>query len=607
MVNSFGGRSLEEITSECTTLAKRAGEAECSLQEAHGVADTKARETVEALERAVDLAHALEKEKTARVAAENARKSTAQDLRLCLRRSAKAEEGASVSARSLAKSEAQLESLTQRLGVLRTANHRLEKRLANSTGAAEVTAGLVNTNVGDRLAAARARLRTLPTAKVSSDAGGGGCGDDRRKGDADGERAAAQRVMRVVNTNKKWKEKLREADARGEMYKSAAEASEIGMQELVRDKADLLEVNRILGKRLTELLGEAPVEDTKKDENNQIRENAMFASRGEGEGMKTTGTQRAASGLTATVGNTTGSPNVCDTATKNGTGPGQDAQRNIASKQYDNAHCVGSPTMIYRSSEHTNADMVQSGISVSPVLPASGTQLPQDAPSALFSRPVVGGSANFRRRPRPWLHHRSASEPGPLPSHRSHPDEVYTSGSKSSASSKYPYERLLLESRQLREDALCVVNEGPWCVTGGGDSDDDDNEIDVSTFGTLPNNRLIHSVPVEVLLRLCERSARGGMQCTMSKESGNADECAENVMDISTLGEHDFVCEGLRRVSHADDGLNVIEDTKKLPPGLSAALAEQVCGMRTHDLAIYGAFTTMGVTYKSTCKHIPVA
>lgn len=580
MVNSFGGRSLEEITAESTALAKRASDAERSLEEAQRVAAAKTREALQALERAADLAEAFEKEKTARVVAENARKGTAQDLRMCLRRSAKAEEGASVSARALAKSETQLESLTQRLDVLRAANHRLEKRLATSTGTADASAGLGITNVGDRLAAARARLRSLSRGKIGSETGGGGCGcgGDRGKGD-EGERAAGERAMRVTGINKKWKEKLREAEARGEMYKSAAEASEIGMQGLVRDKAELQEVNIILGKRLTELPGEAHAEDTKRGENNG-KDDPMFANRGGRDGMKGTPTQSAPSDLAAKGRIQTD----CSTAYDSKRNP----QGNVVCKQFDDAHCVKSPTATPRSCEHANATSVTL---VSP----PGTQLPHGGYSSELSRPVVAGASTncpgtrtstrsyslaaavtgngspCRHQPHLCLPYRSGSDFGLRPSHHGHPKEGAhelpwsASGGDPVAPSRYPYEQLLTESRQLREDALCAVSEGPWWDSGGGD---------MPAVGSLPDEPAIRSVPIEVLLRLCERSARGGGTRTdISTVPGNVAEFFEDGGMDGTQGEG-VESEGLGIVN--DAGAIKVGGAKKLPPGISASLAEQV-------------------------------
>ncbi|CAM9491235.1 unnamed protein product [Ectocarpus fasciculatus] len=261
---SFGGRSLEEITVASQLLERRLRDAETALVDSQQLTAAKAAEGLEALEQAASLAEQLETERVARAAAEEARRSVTQELRCCLRGRANAEQQARAATAALKKSEAQRESLTQRLEVLRAANKRLDKRVAavaqSSVGTkVKSNAGGGGGATGDsvaRLAAARARLKVLSTSggAVSLNDTGNGRGQSH----AGEERAAVERAVGAVLAEKQWRDKLRNAEMQGEVFQSAARASETGMKIALRQKAELEEMNRVLVKQLA---GEMPAEE----------------------------------------------------------------------------------------------------------------------------------------------------------------------------------------------------------------------------------------------------------------------------------------------------------------------------------------------------------
>lgn len=579
-------------------LTKRASEAEQSLKEAQRIADVKTNEALDALERAGDHAEALKKEKAARIAAENSRKATARDLRLCLRRSVKAEEDALASAKALAKSEAQLESLTQRLDVLRMANQRLEKRLAVASTAAAPTAGGTSTkaDVGDKLAAARARLRTLSAGTFSSEAGSGRGTDGDRGG-----RASVDRAVKASKNEKKWKEKLREAEAKGDMYRSAAQAAETEMQGLVRDNAKMQEVNKILGKRLAELSGKAPLNDSKRNENVEL-DNPVVSSNDADGGVKVVTAHNIPVCLAA-------KPEVrtANSTTMNGAiDSGRCTQEQRGCEQLP--RCTDTvaianasfppppPAGVLLQDEPQYAQSTKPSRPVVEALSANGSSTRDAATrSVSFDTAMGGNNSPCRRLLNPRPRNRSTGDFSLSPSIPVTSRELTQSSTSAvgddasvACPSGYSYERLLSESRQVREDALRTVQEGPWRDVDGGGGDAP------VVGGPFPVEPAVQSVPIDVLLRLCGRSARGGGTGAEDRIRGilghrkiaqSDDVGVKHDTDaVNGVGEHDGVeiahvgvCSDqtseLRtsEESEANDG-----HPRKLPPGVSAALAEQV-------------------------------
>lgn len=267
IVSSFGGRSLEELSAAAQGLEKRVRDAESALTDSQRFADGKVAEALEAFEEAERLMKAFEAEKTARKKAEDDKKCLTQNLRACLRGRARAEEEASLAAASLKKSEAQKESLAQRLEVLRATNKRLDRRAAVTTSAeaAEAAAPSGEAGVGDggdvtegntgvRLALARARIRTLAWCNSNSTPkgrDGTANGTDFAGRTARDERASAERARKAIIMDKRWKERLRGAEAQGQAYKSAAHNAEAAMRRAVKDRTEMEELNSVLAAKLT--------------------------------------------------------------------------------------------------------------------------------------------------------------------------------------------------------------------------------------------------------------------------------------------------------------------------------------------------------------------
>ncbi|CAM9249801.1 unnamed protein product, partial [Scytosiphon promiscuus] len=270
VVNSFGGRSLEELSTRLQATERRMREAEAALAPSQHLAAEKAAESLEALEQAASLAESLETERTARIAAENEKRTVTQELRCCLRGRAKAEQEAKAARGATKKSEAQRDSLTQRLEILRTANRRLEKRAAAVALPASFAAGtgidIVGSgnggcdgdsagNTAARLLTARARLKVLSASGRSSVMGSNaGVWGHPREHDGEieacKEKAAIERAMSNAVGEKRWRDKLRRAEMQGEAFQSAAIAAETGLKIAVRQSAELEEVTRILAKKL---------------------------------------------------------------------------------------------------------------------------------------------------------------------------------------------------------------------------------------------------------------------------------------------------------------------------------------------------------------------
>ncbi|CAM9665833.1 unnamed protein product, partial [Discosporangium mesarthrocarpum] len=130
VVNSFGGRTLEEITAEANSLRRSLEDARSEAADLRSLADAKASEALASAAESLELRQALSREESARGSVEERVQSLSQDLRTSLRQSARSKEALESLSLALKKSESQRESLSQRLGVLRSTNQRLEKKLA---------------------------------------------------------------------------------------------------------------------------------------------------------------------------------------------------------------------------------------------------------------------------------------------------------------------------------------------------------------------------------------------------------------------------------------------------------------------------------------------
>lgn len=644
VVNSFGGRSLGGIAADLARLEKRVQKGDGALKEAQRVADAKAAEALAALERAGDLAEALSEEQTARIAAEDARKSLTQGLQVCLRRSSKAKEDAAASSRALRRSEAQRESLSQRMDVLRAANLRLEKRIAVSTGATTKSAGPGATEVEERLAAARLRLRTLSTEKIGSAievlklrCGSGGV---RSTGDAS-LRAAVERAVKVEETSKRWKEKLREAEAKRGEYKSAAQAAENGMQELLKEKVELEEVNRIMGQRLAVTLGEAPAESTEiMDHICGKAVSAVVACGSMGDAAKAAAVENMPSGVgadaeahivnSAPFGPPKRKCTVAELKPRDDVDSSSSDDRNPATGIDDIRKRSGATEGgAAAAASETDAKLSRAELSQ-----AYGFVAPATAVAARFPRTAnpdcvaeemppwtrssarpynidaaAGGDISpSRRRPRPKPWDRSSSESGPSSAASTHkqPRSSAAGGGRGVLFS-YPHERLLLESRRLREEVLWAVEAGPCHEysngtvnrpiltpsslvptvqrhdTSGGNEGGDGPDVRTSKLDST-----VWSVPIDVLLRLCERRARGRWtragEYGRDLEEGSTEqgECAYSAVAgvEENRGESGIAFDAL------DDGVDTVgldaerntdRSTAQFPVGISADLAEQVC------------------------------
>lgn len=597
VVNSFGGHSLQEVTTESQQLERRALEAEKSLAEAHMIANQKTAEALDTLERAADLGEALDKETAARVVAEDSKRTLTQDLRACLRNRAKAEEAASVASRALTKSEAQRESLGQRLEVLRAENKRLGKRRSAAAGVARVVGVIGGAETGERLAAARARLRSLSVSNLNSGASGGGCGN---KGDA--EIAAIERAMKAAAVEKRWEERLHKAKAWGEAYKTTAEAAETGMQRAVREKVELEKVNRVLAKNLDERSrdaasgrahrhsGKTVVASGKRDSgasgaSNLHEQDAMVrhdqASASESDLPGRTGgandTERKKCPSKARF------LSIDDT----GLSPPTHCSSDLALTESTAAAATAAPS----GRTHVGGFTAQATTSrerETQTLPL-GTRL-ETARS--YSADGVCGSGlplpNGRHHARP----RSTSEANRLSDHdaldKASEEPIKTLSDNCAA----PYDQLLLQSRQLREESLSAVRQGPWgdktqAICSAAPTPkalQPQLQPEVQTQGTLRASctagaRIdpVASVPIDVLLRLCGRSAHGGRGETsedIALDAINRATTYSQVVeeDMEEEGESLGRNRGLPQPVTQPGGVHDVV----LPAGISATLAEQV-------------------------------
>lgn len=640
VVESISGHSVGGLGVSSERVERRVREAECALAESQQLAGAKAREALEALEQAADLSGALETERAARAVTEDARRDLTQKLRACLRGRAKAEEEASAAKVALKKSEAQKESLSQRLEILRATNKRLDKR---ATGPSAATTGVgVGTRAGtgtafscnggdaamdtrDRLAAARARIRALPAR--NSDSYGGEGFSYKRHGD---DRAAIDRAVKAALTEKRWKEKIHVVKMKGEAHKCAARSAETGMQRVVREKAGLEEVNRMLTEKVGGLLDKERGKGNRSDEGRRNTAPRMSLAGPCGR-ASSAGVQQGGSLVVA------GEIDTCALLPASQAGScGNNARKGpcstgiptlVSPPAHDPWHCfktddtVAAVTraLIAHSGYEQTAGVL--GASTSPTvirkgpegIPASGLQhtsaTPWDpnrqtarsrsvAASGSISPPLDYCCGHSVIRPR--------SDSEPFLSDRCDPPprackQQQQSAPNSDSFSHALYSQLLSESRKLREEVLLAVREGPWRNGGkakqAGDGSgsarsspeshvnpsDDRNRDDPPFAAVVSDATAVVSVPIDVLVRLCDRSARGGK--SVEGGQGAAENSGEMRRQIAikavVQGTHegeDRVTNGLSNTSWAEpvEGMELAAGISVLPPGISVDLAQQV-------------------------------
>ncbi|CAM9362525.1 unnamed protein product [Ectocarpus sp. 13 AM-2016] len=701
---SFGGRSLEEITAASQLLERRLREAETALVDSQQLTAAKAAEGLEALEQAASLAEQLETERVARAAAEEARRSVTQQLRCCLRGRANAEQQARAATAALKKSEARRESLAQRLEVLRTANKRLDKRVAavalqSSVGTrARSNAGGGGGATDDsvaRLAAARVRLKVLSTSgtAVSSINTGKGRGQSH----AGEERAAVERAVGTVVAEKQWRHKLRNAEMQGEVFQAAAKASATGMKIALRQKAELEEMNRVLVKQLAGDMpaeereqvgrmiddedvtrspaplvvgtdGESTHEDLGKDKTTAILVPRIVGSPIESERQHHASATQCSSAVShPAVDRSSGLPAgdgaTGETATAATPTPLRPSDNNPEMERNDNTipdHLVVEDTtaIMQQPTEPCNRSRQERGQKITiPPSPSSWVVPQQLRPAAVRSYSVDACRSGATRTTSPRRHDgcpsrpRSASasakttspspctttptrvrcEPQQQRHHHQQVDEMVVARNNDAcccSSSAAPFNQLLLESKKLRDEVLSAVRNGPLdceetrrkaCsggngsgnssgdvgvgvgVTGGGDAGgrsggrgvggDGDDGYGGSQLEKVGGGTAVASVPIEVLLRLCDRGARkawrkrevgvadravGGEKPIAGGDAANQDLDREGMADESSDRQNftESLVEGSKMT--LDDVATHL--TSPLPPGITRALAQQVQG-----------------------------
>ncbi|CAM9768885.1 unnamed protein product [Ectocarpus sp. 4 AP-2014] len=693
---SFGGRSLEEITTASQLLERRLREAETALVDSQQLTAAKAVEGLEALEQAASLAEQLETERVARAAAEEARRSLTQELRCCLRGRANAEQQARAATAALKKSEAQRESLAQRLEVLRTANKRLDKRVAavalqSSLGTrARSNAGGGGGATDDsvaRLAAARARLKVLSTSGAAVSLINTGKG--RGQSHTGEERAAVERAVGTVVAEKQWRDKLRNAEMQGEVFQSAAKASATGMKIALRQKAELEEMNRVLVKQLA---GDMPAEERElvgrmADDEDVIRSPAPLVVGTDGESTyrylgkdETTvnlvprivgssieserqhhasATQCSSavsypavdrsSGLPAGDG-AAGGPATAVTPTPLG------ASDNNPEMQ-GNDNIITDDLVMQQPTEPCNRSRQEGGKQTT-MPPSPSCVVPQKLrPAAVRSYSVDACRSGTTRTTSPRRHDgcpsrpRSASasanttSPSPCTTtptkvrckpqqqrhHHQQADGMAVARNNDAcccSPSAAPFNQFLLDSKKLRDELLSAVRNRPFgceetrckaCsggngsgnssgnvgigvgVGGGGDAGGGSGGRGVGGDGhgsyirshlkKVGGETAVASVPIEVLLRLCDRGARNAWR---KREGGDADRAVGGEKPVAggVAADQDLDREGM--ADESSDRQNLTESlvegsiitldddathlTSPLPPGITRALAQQVQG-----------------------------
>lgn len=433
VLDSCGVRSCEEIAAECALLKRQAREAKQAKEKAQRFADIKANETAAALELAADLTAALRQEQAAKIRVDETRKKLVHDLRASLRRRAKAEQEASTSSRALQSSEAQRESLTQRLSVLRAANQRLEKRMVGDSGP--------RSDTRDRLAAARARLRTLAVSIDEPE-------NVKGRGNSDSERTALERVAKSMTTTKKLEDELRQAEAERAALKSTVEATETAMEGILREKTELQEVNRILAKSLAAVL-------------DSLEEHNATASGG-GNGSQ----MRSHPAVSCNVHNNTQNNTPIDSISiKTRDIDGGTLRESCQQQQWplarmnEAAATVTATLLAGTGSEEQidlTADCEQTIFESASTLALSDVWLNSVTGEQQLSKKSNGDEAEIARERRSqgcYPNTRAASEPDW--SHR----QVSESATKGAFT---PYDRLELKSKSPHQEATCAFDEEQW-------------------------------------------------------------------------------------------------------------------------------------------------
>ena len=588
-INSFGGRSLGDLAVECESLKQQARDSERSLAEARLQIDTKASEALEALERETAFRLAMEKERAEKFAGVEERKKLTQDLRACLRGRAKAEEAASAASRALQQSEAQRQSLVQRLEVLRSVNKRLDKKVAaavSATGSSNIAESA--TEAQNRLATARSCLRNLSASHlISNSPSSGGVVGDATK-------TALERAFQTTIIDKKWEGKLRDIEKRGEVYRAAAQAAETAMHNVITEKVELEEKNRILSKRICDLFHEdssatarwgtasvaAPVAPmyTQTLWRSEDAFSSRFETNSANDRMKKD-TETLPPETSAAAPTVDRSPEVTKART---TAPTLPTTATIPPMNSNDLHQARNNSGDSRSTFALNM-----GVIAQPTKVGEGFIVDPKPSPLCDTRTARSNSLDPNEGPAPSrgcraVRPRSASETSPSNrrAHRSMHEQNDAS----------ILNELLTDSRQLRADVLSALRcwpsrEGvqlhhvtgpefqfraPPPKTGGEDA----SLIEIVALPPFGSNS-VASVPVDVLLRLCGRRAqfaKGERECKSENSIGRGE------MHSPTKGctKAEGSCETkIAPALDRGDPKPVVED-HLLPPGVSAAIARQV-------------------------------
>lgn len=603
VVKTFEERSQKNSSAESHSLKQQVRESERSLVEARLQIDAKTREMMKVLERAADLGEALKKERAARVAAVEEQKKLTRHLRTCLRDRAKAEEEASKASKALQQSKTQMESLTRRLEVLRSAKKRLDKKVAaaapgaNSHGEVRRAA----TGVHDRLIETKARLRTLSTVNVIDNGGNGGRGhgSDQYFVKEDPTKTAVEIALKTALLDKKWTEKLHDAEKRGEAYRSAALATEAEVQKVVKEKDELEEKNRILSERLAEFSRDeyslkckqdtesvaTSVATTRTEKSQFSRETNSFLSRSEMKSCDRNHDSCKDDGTKAEVEFKSSRREIPAELSP--------ADRSLKKNEECGPASLTTPTAPPMTSNGTHGEGHLSrdsksanalGVKTAEETNDNRTKANRKKTRRYTPRTARSNSLDAVERPVPfrsWYDARPRSASQEVRSNRHAP--CIANGQHETAM----FNHLLTDSRRLRVDVLRALRNWPWREGLRGNhvaswpnaslqATAPEKEVgSASTVGIGGCDRAkdasIAPVPIAVLLRLCDRSAR-----LAKGERGriNTQVIEEGRKETLPTGCGCGVLE--TRVQPTTDVEEPVEDDQLLPPGVSAALAHQV-------------------------------
>lgn len=602
VVKTFEERSQKELSAESQSLKQQVRESERSLVEARLHIDAKAREVVEVLERAADLGEALKKERAARVAAVEEQKKLTRYLRTCLRDRAKAEEAASKASKALQQSKTQMESLTRRLEVLRSAKKRLDKKVAAAAPGANSHGEVGNamTGVYDRLVEARARLRTLSTSNFIDNGGNGGRGHGSHQDfvKKDPTKAAVESALKTALVDKKWKEKLHDTEKREEAYRSAALAAEAEVQKVVKEKEELADKNRALSERLanfskneysskykqdTESVA-ASVATTRTEKSRSSRETNSCSSRSEMRPCDWSHDSCKDDGTWAEVDFKTLRREVPEELSS--------ADRSLKMSEERGAAPLTTPTAPPMSSNGTHEERHLSRDSKSAIVlgvktaEADHNDIEADRKTTRTCTPRTARSNSLDTGERPvpfrsWCAARPRSASQDVQSNRRAPCSAHEQHETAM------FNQLLTDSRRLRIDVLHALRNRPRHeglrgnhVTSRPDTSlqapaPDKGVENASTVDIDGCDRAkdapIAPVPIAVLLRLCDRSAR---LAKGERENINT-QVIEERKDTLRMGCGYGVL-GVNRAQPTTDAEEPAQDDHLLPPGVSASLAQQV-------------------------------